>query len=73
VSKDVSTGTQALYRDLESFVTDARRDTRKLEKALERDLRRAQKKLAGAADGSRRASGGSRGSRATRSSAARQA
>jgi hypothetical protein len=38
LGRDVSTGSKALYKDLERFVKDARRDSGKLGKALQRDL-----------------------------------
>jgi hypothetical protein len=49
VGKDVGTGARSLYKDLEKFVREARKDSGKLSKALERDVARAQKKLASAA------------------------
>jgi hypothetical protein len=49
VSRDVSTGARGLYRDVEKFVKSARRDSRKLSTALQRDLAQAQKRLASGA------------------------
>ena len=45
VGKDVSTGSRALYRDLEKFIRDARRDSGKLGRALQHDVERVQKRL----------------------------
>ena len=47
VSKDVSSGARELYTDLERFVKAARRDGSKLSRALERDMRKAERKLSG--------------------------
>jgi histone H1/5 len=44
--KDVSTASKSLHKDLERFVKDARRDSRKLSDALQSDLTAAKKKLA---------------------------
>jgi hypothetical protein len=44
--KDVSTASKALHKDLEQFVKDARRDSRKLSDTLQSDLTAAKKKLA---------------------------
>ena len=41
--KDVGTGAQAFYRDVEDFVKKARRDGRKLGRALQRDVEEARK------------------------------
>jgi hypothetical protein len=46
LSKDVSSGARDLYADLERFVKAARRDGSKLGRALERDMRKAERKLA---------------------------
>lgn len=46
LSKDVSAGAKNLYKDLERFVKDARRDSGKLGTALQRDVERAQKAVA---------------------------
>jgi hypothetical protein len=46
VSKDVSTGARDLYKDLQKFVKDARRDSGRLGKALQRDIEKAQKRMA---------------------------
>jgi hypothetical protein len=45
VSKDVSTGARGLYKDVQKFVKDARRDSGKLCKALQRDIEQVQKRL----------------------------
>jgi hypothetical protein len=45
VSKDVSTGARNLYKDVQKFVKDARRDSGKLGKALQRDIEKAQKRM----------------------------
>jgi hypothetical protein len=49
IGRDVSGGSKALYKDLERFVKDARRDSGKLGKALERELAAVQKRVSGAA------------------------
>ena len=46
VSKDVSTGARDLYKDVQKFVRDARRDSGKLGTALQRDIEKAQKRMA---------------------------
>jgi hypothetical protein len=46
VSRDVGAGARGLYKDVQRFVKDARRDSRKLGTALQRDVERAQKRLA---------------------------
>lgn len=46
LSKDVGAGAKNLYRDLERFIKDARRDSGKLGTALQRDVERAQKAVA---------------------------
>jgi DNA-binding transcriptional ArsR family regulator len=43
--RDVSQGTRALYKDLRTFLSSARRDTGRLAKALQRDFTQAQKRL----------------------------
>jgi hypothetical protein len=45
VSKDVSVGARGLYKDVQKFVKDARRDSGRLSKALQRDIEKAQKRL----------------------------
>jgi hypothetical protein len=45
--RDVGKGARALYKDLRTFVSSARRDSGKLAKALQRDFEQAQKRLAG--------------------------
>jgi len=45
LSKDVGAGGKSLYKNLERFVRDARRDSGKLSKALERDIEQLQKRL----------------------------
>lgn len=46
LSRDVGAGGTDLYRNLQRFVKDARRDSGKLSKALEGDIERLQKRLA---------------------------
>jgi hypothetical protein len=46
LSRDVGAGGRDLYKNLERFVRDARRDSGKLSKALERDIEHLQKRLA---------------------------
>ncbi len=45
VSRGVGAGGRRLHKDLQKFVKDARRDTGRLSKALERDIERLQKRL----------------------------
>ncbi len=47
VGKDVSAGSTSLYNDLKRFVKDARRDSSKLAKALQRDAEKAQARMKG--------------------------
>ncbi len=47
VGKDVSAGSNSLYNDLKRFVKDARRDSGKLAKALQRDAEKAQARMKG--------------------------
>jgi hypothetical protein len=54
VGRDTSAAARDLYRDLQKFVGDARRDSRRLGTALQRDLEKAQKKLAASRKGSSR-------------------
>lgn len=49
--RDVSQGARDLYGDLRTFVANARRDTGKLTKALQRDFEHAQKQVAGGTTG----------------------
>jgi hypothetical protein len=44
--RDVSQDARDVYKDLRTFVSNARRDTGKLAKALARDFERAERKLA---------------------------
>ena len=44
--RDVSQGARDLDKDLRAFISNARRDTGKLTKALQRDFEHAQKQLA---------------------------
>ena len=46
VSKDVSTGARDLYKDVQKFVKVARRDSGRLGRALQRDIEKAQKRMA---------------------------
>ena len=64
--RDVGKGAGDLYKDLRSFVSNARRDSNKVAKALQREFEQAQKQLAKAASGSR-SSGRSTASRSTTS------
>jgi hypothetical protein len=56
VGRDVGAGARGLYKDVQKFVKDARRDSRKLGTALQRDLAQAQKRIAasGRAGGARK-------------------
>jgi exonuclease VII small subunit len=63
--RDVGKGATDLYGDLRKFVGDARRDSNKLAKALQREFDQAQKQLAKAAQGKRATSGRSTSSRST--------
>ena len=58
--KDSGKGAQDLYKDLRGFVSNARRDTSKLGKALAKDFEQAQKRVSQAASGSSRSSSTSR-------------
>lgn len=49
--RDVSHGARALYNDLRTFVSSARRDTGKLATALQRDFERAQKQVSRGTNG----------------------
>jgi hypothetical protein len=51
VGRDTSAGARNLYKDLQKFVGDARRDSGKLGTALQRDLEKAQTKLAASSKG----------------------
>jgi hypothetical protein len=55
--RDASAGARSLYTDLKSFVANARRDTGKLTKALQRDFEQAQKQVAAKVPTARKASG----------------
>lgn len=54
--KDSGRGAQDLYKDLRGFVSNARRDTGKLGKALAKDFEQAQKRITQSATGSSRGS-----------------
>lgn len=54
--RDVGKGAKDIYADLRKFVSDARRDSNKLGKALQRDFEQAQKQLGKATSGSGRSS-----------------
>lgn len=58
VGKDTSAGAKNLYRDVQRFVRDARRDGGKLGKALQKDAEQFQKRLASASKGTSRSGGG---------------
>ena len=45
VGRDVGKGGRDIYKNLQRFVKDARRDSGKLSKALERDIEHLQKRL----------------------------
>jgi hypothetical protein len=51
VGRDTSAGARDLYKGLQKFVGDARRDSGKLGTALQRDLEKAQTKLAASSKG----------------------
>src|SRR5205085_11502914 len=68
--RDVGKGAGDLYKDLRTFVSNARRDSGKLAKALQREFDQAQKQLAKAAAGSR-SSGGRSSSTSSRSTSKR--
>jgi exonuclease VII small subunit len=63
--RDVGKGATDLYGDLRTFVSNARRDSNKLAKALQREFDQAQKQLAKAAKGQRATTGRSTSSRST--------
>jgi hypothetical protein len=70
VGKDVGRGTRDLHKNLQRFVKDARRDSGKLGTALQRDLERLQKRVAGSSStrgptGGRKAPGRSRAKKTT--------
>jgi exonuclease VII small subunit len=73
--RDVGKGATDLYGDLRKFVSDARRDSNKLAKALQREFDQAQKQLSKAAQGKRattaRATSTSRRSTTSRSTSSR--
>ena len=54
--KDSGRGAQDLYKDVRGFVSNARRDTGKLGKALAKDFDQAQKRVRQSATGSSRSS-----------------
>ncbi len=66
VSKDVSVGARGLYKDVQKFVKEARRDSGRLSKALQRDIEKAQKRLSTSPKAKRASRAG-----ATRKTAAR--
>jgi hypothetical protein len=51
--RDVSKGARDVYKDVQGFVSNARRDTGKLAKALARDFQQAQKQVAASTGGAR--------------------
>jgi hypothetical protein len=55
--RDVGKGARDVYKDLRTFVANARRDTGKLAKALARDFEHAQKRVAPTTTRSRAAAG----------------
>jgi hypothetical protein len=57
VGRDVGGGARDLHKNLQRFVKDARRDSGKLGTALQRDLERLQKRVAGSSSTRGRAGG----------------
>ena len=51
VGREVGAGGRGLHKNLEKFVKDARRDSGRLSKAIERDIQRLQKRLPGGYQG----------------------
>jgi predicted nucleic acid-binding Zn-ribbon protein len=51
LTKDVGSGARGLYKDLETFVKNARRDSGKLGKALQKDVERLQQQIEAATKG----------------------
>ena len=60
VGREVGAGGRGLHKNLERFVKEARRDSGRLSKAIERDIQRLQKRLPG---GSKAKASGRAGSR----------
>jgi hypothetical protein len=71
LGRDVGAGGRDLYKNLERFVRDARRDSGKLSKALERDVEQLQKRLAGSSKTKSSSRKGTRRKAAGRSTAKR--
>jgi hypothetical protein len=71
VGKDVSGGARDLHKNLQKFIKEARRDSGKLSRALQRDIERLQKRLASSSSG--RASTRSAGRKAPGRSTAKKA
>ena len=69
--RDVGSGAQDLYTDLRAFVRNARRDSNKLARALQRDFERAQKQLTKASTSTRSRGGTSQRSGTKRTAAKR--
>jgi hypothetical protein len=63
--RDASKGARDLYKDVKSFITNARRDSGKFAKALKSDFDAAQKKLATATSSNSASSAGGSRSRST--------
>jgi hypothetical protein len=63
VSKDVSAGARTLYKDVQRFIKEARRDSTKFGKTLQRDVEQAQKRLSSAAKRGTSRSGAGKASR----------
>ena len=71
VSKDLGAGGRDLYKNLQRFVKDARRDSGKLSRALGRDIEQLQKRLAGSSQTKTPSRTGTRRKAAGRSTAKR--
>ena len=69
MGKDVGAGTRSLHKNVTRFVKDARRDSGKLGKALQRDIEALQKRIANAPTGRKSNRGGARKSSARKSTA----
>jgi len=71
VSKDLGAGGRDLYKNIQRFVKDARRDSGKLSRALGRDIEQLQKRLAGSSQTKTPSGIGTRRKAAGRSTAKR--
>lgn len=63
--RDVGKGAKDLYGDLRKFVADARKDSNRVAKALQREFEQAQKELAKAASGAKSSTRRASSSRST--------